>query len=810
MKKTVRLMAAMAVLLTASGCSQDDLMPDGGKGKGTGAVGVTTFVANGARGVALNNTQDLIDTGNGFDLFAYESDETQFMGTETDGIEFAYNGGWDYVNAGEVKFWRQVTDGNTVDFYAVSPANTATPTIGYDAQTINYTVADNSADQKDLMYAKTLGVDPKNQSVIDNGVHLDFYHALSQIVFKARTTDEYITANVEEVEIVNLHNAGTFTFANAAYEDYTAEVTPWEITGATPEAAYLAEIPDAKVTGIKADATDLTTSATALLLLPQEVKGAVTPDKTKAPEDGGTYVRVKCHVTYQGTTDETATDIYGTEGAYENLYIPLTSEWKAGYKYIYTIVFSKDISDPVTINEDLYVGPWYEDDANNSDIFPEESLPAMSGAGTVEDPYLIWTAEQLATVRDNINNNGSSVPEGGIESWKKANYKLMMDIDLSTVCNETVGSWTPISSFEGTLDGNEKTLSNFYMVTTSGYEGLIEYLYGTVKNLNVEGYFEGGTYCGAIVGHAYEDGEVENCSYSGTYTGSGIVGLNDGKITNCINHATGTDVGGGISELNEGTIIGCYNYGSCTNVEAGIVGSNYGRIEDCHNYGALNIGEEVYMGGIVYTNFAKGIIVNCSNHAEIIGKGYVGSIVNDNKGLVIACYNEGTVTGTGYHGGICGDNDAAAKIIACYNVGNINETEEGWDMYVGGIVGFNAGTISACYNTGAITGTTNGGGIVGLNDYSDKSFNTGNAYVKYCYYTSSLYEKGINDDNGAATENVSGTDWSDLSTIINSLNTGITNCGVAEAAGWSYEVNTDEATKATMPLVLKYTAPTTD
>ena len=667
MKKTVRLMAAMAVLLTASGCSQDDLMPDGGKGKGTGAVGVTTFVANGARGVALNNTDDLIASENGFDLFAYESDETQFMGTETDGIEFAYNGGWDYVNAGEVKFWRQVTDGNTVNFYAVSPANTATPTIGYDAQTINYTVADNSADQKDLMYAKTLGVDPKNQTVIDNGVHLDFYHALSQIVFKARTTDEYITANVEEVEIVNLHNAGTFTFANAAYEDYTAEVTPWEITGAAPEAAYLAEIPDAKVTGIKAEATDLTTSATALLLLPQEVKGAVTPDKTQAPEDGGTYVRVKCHVTYKGENDDAATDIYGTDGEYANLYIPLNSVWKAGYKYIYTIVFSKDISDPVTINEDLYVGPWY--DGGEADIAPNEGLP--TGIGTAEDPYLIWTAEQLATVRDNINNNGSSVPTGGEKPWNNANYKLMKDIDLSVL--EDYECWTPIKEFEGTFDGNGYTIKNLILkgfnstAAADFYAGLFDTLRsgGSIKNLNVTELVATGNYVGGIVGVMGSSSIVENCSVSGTFTGTsyggGIVYRNgNGVILNCTNYATATNIYrfGGIVDLNGGTIIGCVNEGA------------------------------------------------------ISGNGSIGGIASTVSGTIVGCYNIADLSGTKV-GGIVADpgTNASPKVIASYNIGTLTGTT------VGGIAGNSSIAVSDCYYT-AIDGET---GVAGSSDVQNQT-----------------------------------------------------------------------------------------
>ena len=769
MKKTVRLMAAMAVLLTASGCSQDDLMPDGGKGKGTGAVGVTTFVANGARGVALNNTDDLIASENGFDLFAYESDETQFMGTETDGIEFAYNGGWDYVNAGEVKFWRQVTDGNTVNFYAVSPANTATPTIGYDAQTINYTVADNSADQKDLMYAKTLGVDPKNQTVIDNGVHLDFYHALSQIVFKARTTDEYITANVEEVEIVNLHNAGTFTFANAAYEDYTAEVTPWEITGAAPEAAYLAEIPDAKVTGIKAEATDLTTSATALLLLPQEVKGAVTPDKTQAPEDGGTYVRVKCHVTYKGENDDAATDIYGTEGEYANLYIPLNSEWKAGYKYIYTIVFSKDISDPVTINEDLYVGPWYEDDANNSDIIPKDD--ELEYVSTDEfTGFRINSAKSMAEMRDLINSGAqyivrdgkaitvaSTATEGDVYYYSQSNYQLTRDIDLTSVLEN--GRWEPIGPSStsvlensepldrmfnsATFDGCGNTISGLAIASNpnltleSGHGellGLFSFVYmGTVKNLTVESAESGySNMCclGGIVAMGIL-AEFEDCHYTGNIS----------------------------SDVDDSNIVG------------GVVGAAMGSdIIACSYSGTI----DVYgiAGGIT-----AGIMGYGSSVTNLVG-------MDDFLQPATAAFSRASV--------------GVAKLYGSYSSGAITVKGASGNGCSGIVVDAQGASIMGCYTTmiasASIASAENIVGCIVAMDNDCKI--TGNAYA--------YYEGAINNYDGNVAAAQTATDgvvsWSDANDGNNALIL-LNNALIEAGCAYSYEQNTgDDATN--LPLII--------
>ena len=621
MRKAFKMMAAAAAVLATVSCSQEDLMPQRGKTGREGAVGVNTYVANGSRGVALNNAGDLQQSGNGFDLFAFETEtKNQFMGTADNGIEFAYNNGWDYATEGEVKFWRQVTDGNKVDFYAVSPANTTTLNIGYDAQTIAFEVAAQSANQKDLMYARTEDVDPTNEYVISNGVHLDFYHALSQIVFKARTTDEYLTAHVSEVEIVNLHDAGTFTVGNAAFSDYTADVAPWQITSTAADASYAAEVSETEVsTAADADAVTLTDSETALLLLPQDITGATIDDKATQPTGDGTYVRVKCHVTYKGTSDTEATDIYGTSSAYADLYISLNATWKAGYKYIYTLVFSKDISDPVTINEDLYVGPWYEAHDEHQELPNDEITPAADGS------FYIYTAAQLADARDKINSNATysatdATARSGESAYANATYHLKADIDLSGYEN-----WTPIGNkdvcFRGTFEGNGKTISGVKIdmttPTTDVYAGLFGYAeQARIMNLTVEGEYKASASnevsieCGGIVGSA-STVFLSNCHFKGSITvenGSnynkahnlgGIVAYAVGsQIIACTNTATVKDndndqnviyVGGIVGRGISASIIACYNGGGVSASDdrtvGGILGhSNSCTITSCYNY----------------------------------------------------------------------------------------------------------------------------------------------------------------------------------------------------------------------------------
>ena len=98
--------------------------------------------------------------------------------------------------------------------------------------------------------------------------------------------------------------------------------------------------------------------------------------------------------------------------------------------------------------------------------------------------------------------------------------------------------------------------------------------------------------------------------------------------------------------------------------------------------------------------------------------GDVGGVVGYNYGTVQNCYNVGGVSGTDYVGGIVGYNYGTVQ--NCYNVGDVSGTN-----YVGGVVGCNdGGTVQNCYNTGLVSGTDYVGGVVGY---------ASNGIVENCY-----------------------------------------------------------------------------
>ena len=165
-------------------------------------------------------------------------------------------------------------------------------------------------------------------------------------------------------------------------------------------------------------------------------------------------------------------------------------------------------------------------------------LPALAqyggGTGEPNDPYLIYTAEQMNEIGANFRTD-----------WDK-HFKLMADIDLGAYTEKSykiIGSSSG-NAFRGVFDGNGKKIWNLtYTSTRRDYAGLFGYLRGDkvrIKNLRlVNPRIDVGTgsYVGALVGH--NDGSITNCSATGVSVSGrnrvgGLIGYTrDGNITNC-------------------------------------------------------------------------------------------------------------------------------------------------------------------------------------------------------------------------------------------------------------------------------------
>ena len=306
-------------------------------------------------------------------------------------------------------------------------------------------------------------------------------------------------------------------------------------------------------------------------------------------------------------------------------------------------------------------------------------LPAgMIGKGTEAEPFVLKTAEHLAWFRDYVN-----------EGHPSACAKIADDveeIDMSTVCHKadiekqvTELSWTPIGNsdnmYQGTFDGNGKTISNLYINATSGDAGFFGYAgNGSIKNITFDNakVNSTGNNTGILAGY---DGyciienikTLEKCSVEGIENVGGIAGSTIGNIINCENHAM---------------VMGA----SCVGGIVGYYDGSYRSITSCANYGFVT-GSAANVGGMVgYFIASPGTIQNCANYGDITGTSNVGNLIGNaqscNLNNVLGTGNVTATSDTERAGLLVGhinNSSSTASGILAYNSSaklTINKTEQ--------------------------------------------------------------------------------------------------------------------------------------
>ena len=256
------------------------------------------------------------------------------------------------------------------------------------------------------------------------------------------------------------------------------------------------------------------------------------------------------------------------------------------------------------------------------------SLAAAKDLGyTIESDgsYTVTSADGLMNIAKLVNGGKTDI-----------NITLTADIDL------TGKNWTPIGTsfsnkYTGTFDGGGHTIKGLTVTTYDQFVGLfgsIGYA-GTVKNVMMEDVQitsnRSSGFAGGVAG--YSDGTIENCSVSGSVSGTvyvgGVVGAQwEGSITGCSSSATVkgmVHVGGVVGQTNGGaTLTACYATGNVTleidprkNIAGGsLVGFNGG------SRGLLAC-------------YATG---NVTSTGSSTGNVHIGGFLGDNYTTVTACY----------------------------------------------------------------------------------------------------------------------------------------------------------------------------
>lgn len=326
-------------------------------------------------------------------------------------------------------------------------------------------------------------------------------------------------------------------------------------------------------------------------------------------------------------------------------------------------IYSKDLTD-VSSSTNSYTINIAKENINN------DLSVKLSGEGTEASPYII----------DNVGKFNK------INEATDKFYQLSRDLDFTNV-----ESFTPITTFAGTFDGNGMTISNITLNITDGNGGIFAENNGTIKNLTVE------------ESEVTKTGSLENDGGIGI-----LVGINNKELSNChitnstLNAtptSTGTDTGIGLlcgkntsknSFISECTVTSgnITMKGSTTSNIGGLVGYNYG--------GKVEFSFVKSSTSITYTSTGAG-----SNIGGLIGCIYGCDIKGCSANINIDTSNPDVVLKIA---GLIGDaftkHDATAAIQGCYAVGNLTfNTRQTYGGFTGSLGGAGAKNLKNCYTS---------------------------------------------------------------------------------------------------------------
>lgn len=197
---------------------------------------------------------------------------------------------------------------------------------------------------------------------------------------------------------------------------------------------------------------------------------------------------------------------------------------------------------------------------------------------------------------------------------------LVFNTDSVSGMDAPVYTWTPISNFAGTLNGDGHLISGLYYNGTGTTIGLFSTLNGTVKNLGIvnSSFTTTGNQCGSIAGQVIAAAVIENvyseADIHAANQAGGIVGLGGCTLSDCVFAGTVT---------------------AKTNYAGGIIGEDAGKkavFTDCINLGAICAqgNRAAGMAGQLRTTGES--LTRCLNAGEINGSisgAFVGRLATE-------------------------------------------------------------------------------------------------------------------------------------------------------------------------------------
>lgn len=430
----------------------------------------------------------------------------------------------------------------------------------------------------------------------------------------------------------------------------------------------------------------------------------------------------------------------------------------------YTISFIPTVSEtPVAMNISLkadklsgdYTYSTTQKISSSSQSYPveikaENAVSELSGEGTEASPYIIDNVDKFMGMKETTDKF----------------YQLSRDLDFTDI------TFIPITTFAGTFDGNEKTISNITFSTTNDNGGIFAENTGTIKNLTAskviitqEGSIAADKGVGILVGT-----NAKTISNSSVINSSSITAtITTGSAQGNLGLLTGFNKGtGSIKEckVSDSSITISEETASKTNL-GGFAGKSLGSVtfSSANNVTVSHecdlTGGGSNIGG--FLGYGNGTIEGCSSNATISDAQTAGS-----AGVVKAITIAGFIGTTWL-------NPGTVTIKGCYAAGTVTSKLE--QSTNGGFIGncttkANDGTgqqiISNCYTSVTLTDAST--------KFNGSAFikNINNVTATKCYYVNgtqtipsgkeknlSIQQKSTAELKGMANDLNTGLDWAD-------------------------------------------------
>ena len=273
-------------------------------------------------------------------------------------------------------------------------------------------------------------------------------------------------------------------------------------------------------------------------------------------------------------------------------------------------------------------------------LFTQTATPPSLGDGSEGNPYQIATLDNLFWLSQQGGNSDATGPY-----WSR-NYIQTANIDATSTSTWDSGqgfypigvgdypSGSNFNPFTGSYDGQYHTIDGIY-VSRVDWVGLFGFSRGIIINLG-----------------------LTNVNIGTFYWTGGLVGDNEGVISNC--YSTG-------------------NVNTVGNSVGGLVGQNGGLISN--SYSICSVSGAYVVGGLVGLHENSAEIINCYSRGVVTGTGVLGGLVGANGITIIEnSFWDTETSGQMVSAGGTGKTTAEMKDIATFTDVSTVGLDTPWDF----------------------------------------------------------------------------------------------------------------------------------